>query len=411
MIHTSLSPNTEVYDLWLAFKALFFPWNWLWWKRGSYLKRFPNSFKRYLGVKHAFPFQRGRDALYVLLYAFGICEGKEVILQAYTCIVVPNAIQYTGAKPVYVDIEKDSYNINTEHLESSISNKTKAVIIQHTFGEPANIKDIREICTKHKLLLIEDCAHSLSATYHGEKVGTFGDAAMWSFGRDKIISSIWGGMITTNDDYLAEKILEIHAKLPHPSLWQIIQSLLHPLVFALIKPIYNWKLGKAFLVITQKLRVIPRVIFPFEKKGRKPQFFPQKMPNALAKLAYYQFMKLNKFHKHRQSIAKYYNKKLKDIAALNLPKSDPKNDPAWLRYTIRTSGAANLLIAARKQGIYLGDWYRQVLAPEDCLIKYFQYKEGSCPQAEKAASETINLPTHIQIDKKKASKIIELLSS
>lgn len=417
MIHTSLSPNTESDDLWIAFKQLVLPWNWFSWRKGSAVLELEQTFSEYLGAKHAFSMQRGRDALLVLLKSLGISQGDEVILQAYTCIVVPNAIQYTGAKPVYVDIEKKGFNIDPALIEAAITPQTKAVIIQHTFGEPAKIKEIKKICDESNILLIEDCAHALSARYQGQKVGTFGKAAIWSFGRDKIISSTWGGMITTEDEFLANKLGSIYEEISHPSFFQIFQGLMHPLIFAIIKPLYRFKLGKVLLVLSQKLKLVPRVIFQTEKKGKKPTFFPQQMANALAYLALNQLKKLGRFHEHRQKVAKLYAEKLKELPYVVGPSPNPfkKGEPiqcsssSHLRFPLRHPNAQSILAAAKKEGIYLGDWYTTVLAPADCQLKDFQYMAGSCPRAEKAAEEALNLPTHIQITPKKAEHVVEFL--
>jgi dTDP-4-amino-4,6-dideoxygalactose transaminase len=406
MIHISLSPNTERDDLWLATKSLVLPWNWFQWKKGADVGELEKEFKKYLGVEHAISFQRGRDALYVLLKALGISEGDEVILQAYTCVVVPNAIQYTGATPIYVDIEEGGYNIDPELLEAAINHHTKAIIVQHTFGEPANLEAIQKICKKHNVLLIEDCAHALSAEYKGKKVGTFGDAAIYSFGRDKIISSVWGGMVSTDDAELESKVKALQRELPYPTFVQTKQALIHPLLFALIKPFYRFKIGKAALLFFQKTQLIPRVIFPKEKKGMKPKFFPQQMSNILARLALHQLKKIERFKKHRLKIAERYSEAWKG-SDFGLPPANP--DAAWLRYTISTPEAGAILKKARKKGVYLGDWYRTALAPEDCPPEFFQYHPGSCPRAEKAAEETVNLPTHVQMDGGKVEEIIRIL--
>lgn len=364
-------------------------------------------------MKNAFSMQRGRDALYVLLQAMGIEKGDEVILQAYTCIVVPNAIQYTGAKPVYVDIEKKGFNIDPDLIEAAITPKTKVVIIQHTFGNPAKIAEIQKICQENSLLLIEDCAHSLSAEVNGQKVGTFGHAAIWSFGRDKIISSTWGGMITTDNDLLAKKIEESYEQIPFPSFFQVFQALMHPLIFAIIKPMYSSKIGKGLLVLSQKLKLIPRVIFRIEKMGQKPHFFPQQMSNALAHLALNQLKKLGRFHQHRKKLAMRYGEELKDMPyelPLNNPLASLKGEnSAHLRFPLRHPNAQSILQAAKQQGLYLGDWYTTVLAPADCQLKDFQYKPGSCPRAEQAAVETLNLPTHIQMTPAKVERVVEFL--
>lgn len=409
MIHTSLSPNTESDDLKLVAQWLFSPWKWMHWKKGKAIKQLEKAFAENVQVPYAISFQRGRDALTTLLKAIGIGEGDEVILQAYTCIVVPNAIQFTGAKPVYVDIEKQGFNIDPHEIEKKISPKTKAVIIQHTFGEPADLPAIQAICKKHQVLLIEDCAHALSASFQKKPLGSFGDAAIWSFGRDKIISAVWGGMATTKHEDLAKRIRKQQHRLKRPGVLQVKQALLHPLVFALVKPFYAQKWAKGLLVLTQKLKLIPRVIFPEEKQGKQVKRFPQQMANAMAAIALHQLKKLDRFHQQRRNIAHLYQNALQGNTTLELPISSEEATPAWLRYTLRHPRAQELLKKAREQEIYLGDWYTTVLAPADCALEHFQYEAGSCPRAERAAQETLNLPTHIQMSAEQVQEVVRCL--
>ncbi|MDP3975790.1 MAG: DegT/DnrJ/EryC1/StrS family aminotransferase, partial [bacterium] len=276
-------------------------------------------------------------------------------------------------------------------------------------GQAADLERIQAICKERKITLIEDCAHALSGSFQGKKLGTFGDAAIWSFGRDKIISSVWGGMVTTNSEALTEKLRSAQHRLAYPSLLQIKQALLHPLLFALIKPLYRLKLGRLMLFLFQKAKLIPLVIFPEEKKGQCPDFMPQRLPNVLAKLALHQLKKLDRFHGHRRHCAEFYHQHLQNVPGLVLPQPDPNS--AWLRYTIRCADADRLLKAARKKGIYLGDWYRSALAPEGCELGDFQYKPGSCPRAEKAARETINLPTHVQMDERRLQQVVDFVKT
>jgi perosamine synthetase len=404
MIHTSLSPNTESDDLWLAAKNLFLPWNWFFWKNGKKIRSFEAAFEKYLDVDYAISFQRGRDALLALLKSLKIGSGSEVILQGYTCIVVPNAIRYAGAKPIYVDIAESGFNTNLELIEKAITNKTRAILVQHSFGEAVEMEELQALCKKKKILLVEDCAHALSSSHQGEKLGSSGDAAIWSFGRDKIISSVWGGMVTTDREDIAEALKTFRYHLSFPSWCQIAQALFHPLFFAFIKPFYRWKIGRGLIYLAQRFKFIPKVIFPAEKLGKCPRFFPQKMPNVLAKLAHHQLKKLDCFHQHRLKCAKYYHDNLQNVQSVHLPEINEKS--AWLRYTIRTKNAQDILKSAQKNGIYLGDWYRSVLAPEGCKLESFGYEVGTCPNAEKAAEETINLPTHIQMDENKMKEVV-----
>lgn len=404
MIQTSLSPNLERDDLWLTLKSLFQPWSW---RNEQDVKYLEEEFKKKYSLPFAISFQRGRDGLLVLLQALGIGSGDEVILQAYTCLVVPNAVSFAGALPVYADVEEKGFNIDPESIRSRINPRTKAVIVQHTFGIPAQLREIQKICSEKHLFLIEDCAHGLSGSFQGKPLGSFGIAAFYSFGRDKIISSVWGGMVSTSEKVLAEKIAALRGGLPLPSFFQICQALLHPIITSIMKPFYGLRVGRLLVKFFQYLRILPLVIFPSEKKAQKPVFMPQRIPGALALLARHQLGKLDRFHEHRKEIVHQYQKALAELP-IGLPQTGNDIDPSWLRYPLLSAKAPGILKQARNEGLFLGDWYATVLAPP-CNLKDFQYEIGSCPRAEKAAQETFNLPTHIQIGSKDVQKIVKFL--
>ncbi|KKU80518.1 MAG: DegT/DnrJ/EryC1/StrS aminotransferase, partial [Candidatus Gottesmanbacteria bacterium GW2011_GWA1_47_8] len=185
MISASLSPNTEPDDVWLAIQTLFSPWKW---QNGEALLRVRQWFGGEITL-----FSSGRVSLFAILKSFEIGTGDEVIIQAFTCVAVPNSVLWSGATPVYVDID-DTCNIDPQNVEKKITNKTKAIIIQHTFGIPADLVELAKIAKKHGLLIIEDFAHSLGLHISG-------DAAFFSFGRDKVISSVWGGGAVINSKY------------------------------------------------------------------------------------------------------------------------------------------------------------------------------------------------------------------
>ncbi|MFA7169910.1 MAG: aminotransferase class I/II-fold pyridoxal phosphate-dependent enzyme, partial [Candidatus Paceibacterota bacterium] len=162
LVSISLSPNTEKDDVLLALKELFS------FKKikGKEIKEFENNLKKYFGFNHVFSLNSGRSSLMVILEALDVKEGDEIIVQAFTCNAVINPITQRGATPIYVDVD-DTLNIDVSQIEDKIGKNTKAIIIQHTFGMPANISAIKEIAEKHKLILIEDCAHALGAKYNG----------------------------------------------------------------------------------------------------------------------------------------------------------------------------------------------------------------------------------------------------
>ncbi len=411
-ISISLSPNIEKDDIILALKLIFQPWRWKQsnYKQGEKCSRpIEEEFKKYLGVKYAFAFNSGRSAYLAILNSLGLEKGKEILLQAYTCNAAINPIIWSGFNPVFIDID-ETLNLDPEDLQKKITEKNRIVIIQHTFGNPAKINEILEICRQNNLILIEDCAHCLGAKYRGQKVGTFGKAAFFSFSRDKVISSIFGGMAVTNDDEVAKKIKEFQEKWDYPTSFWIFQQLLHPiLVNYLILPFYGFfGLGKYILIGFQKLKILSKAVHKIEKQGKKPYYFPKKMPDALAVLALNQFKKLERFNKHRQEIADFYTKELKSIGGIN-----ENSEPIFMKYSILLPDYLDsdlVLKKARKQNILLDDgWRKTPIVPPDTNLEKMKYISNSCPQAEKTAKQIVNLPTHINISKKDAQKIIDLL--
>lgn len=389
VISCSLSPNVQFDDFWLAVKTLFMPW---FWKTGKANIQVENWFKEYLKVKQVALFNSGRSALFALLKSFDIGAGDEVIVQAFTCVAVPNSVLWTGAKPIYTDIDA-SFNLDPNDVIKKITKKTKVVIVQHTFGIPGQIDKLLEIAKKYKLIVIEDCAHSLGATFKGQKIGTFGDAAFFSFGRDKVISSVWGGLAIINSKYNIQNIRlkEFQKKLDYPTYFWILQQILHPILFYLILPIYNLDIGKLLLFIFQHLQLLSFPVYPEEKQGKQPVNFPKKYPNALAQLLLNQLSKLEQFNESRRETVSRYHQELINNKKFKFPLEQA--GAIYLRLPILAANRDQILARAKENGILLGNWYHNVIDPTGVDYQKINYKSGSCPKAELVARSIINLPT------------------
>jgi len=408
-ISISLSPNTENDDIRLALKLLFLSWKW---KRGNASNQLEEIFKKYLGVKYAFSFNSGRTSLMAILNSLNLKEGSEVLTQAFTCNAAVNPILWSGLNPIYVDCDKDTFNISFDDLERKITPKSGAVMVQHTFGLPADMDRIAKFAKDHSLILIEDCAHSLGAEFKDKKVGTIGDAAFFSFGRDKIISSVYGGMAVTNNDELAQKIKAYQENTKYPGFYWTAQQLLHPVLMNyLILPVYNFfGFGKILLVIFQKLRILSKAVSSKEKRSGKPYYFPRRMSNALALMAIHQLEKLGRFNDHRRKIADFYYQNLKDSEFI-LPEKIAGSKNVFLRYTVKNFEAHQIIKKAWKKNILIGDWYTSPIIPADTNLQSVKYKTGSCPNAEEDSKISLNLPTHINITINDAGKITDFLKT
>lgn len=391
IISASLSPNTQPDDVWRAIKVLCSPWIW---KSGIDEFNVRTWFSKEFDTDTVFTFNSGRTALFALLRAYGIGKGNEVIVQAFTCVAVPNSVLWAGAKPVYADIDT-SYNLDPSSIEKKITAHTKAIIVQHTMGIPAQIEKITAVAKKHKLLVIEDCAHSLGSVYKGKRLGTFGDAAFFSFGRDKSVSSVWGGAAILHVPTASQKnnMRAFHDAAPMPGARWIVQQLLHPIAFSVILPLYRMGIGKVILLGLQKLRLLSYPVYPEEKRGLKPTDFPGKYPNALARLLTLQLSKSDSYAHSRIRVAKRYTARLPALYASTFPSA--VSDAALLRYPIRVSNPARILTYAKSQGILLGNWYHHMIDPMGVDFMSVGYIQGSCPKAEAASKHIVNLPTRI----------------
>lgn len=177
---------------------------------GPNVKAFEEEAAAYLNVKHAIGVASGTDALLLSLLAAGIKAGDEVITTAFTFIATAEAIRYLGAKPVFVDIDPQTFNIDPSLIEAAITSKTTAVMPVHLFGQPVDIKAIQTVCDQHGLKLIEDCAQSFGARIHGQQTGSFGISAGFSFFPSKNLGCFGdGGLVTTQSDTVADQVRKL----------------------------------------------------------------------------------------------------------------------------------------------------------------------------------------------------------
>ena len=190
---------------------------------GRFVTEFEKRFAEFCGTKYALTCSNGTVTLHLILAALGIKPGDEVIMPTLTYIATANAVRYCGATPVFVDSEEDTFNMDPTKLEEKITKNTKAIMPVHLYGLPADMKEIQKIADKYSIPVIEDAAEAHGAEYDGEKVGSFGVAASFSFFGNKVITCGEGGMITTNDDALYQrmKLLKGQAVSPEKRYWHI----------------------------------------------------------------------------------------------------------------------------------------------------------------------------------------------
>lgn len=406
----SHSPNSDWKQQVLAASYLFFPWKWGRLRSGSDILALEKRIADIHGGGEAITFSAGREGLLAAFRALGITEGDEVIIQGYTCIVVPNAVIWSGAKPVYVDVDA-TLNLNPDLIEGQITKKTKAIIVQHTFGIPADMNTIQAIAQKHNLKLIEDCAHSLGAEYEKKLVGTFGDIAFFSFGRDKIISSISGGAVYTQNSEYAASLRQMQRQASKRSFFWIKQNLLHPLLVPwMAKLMGNSKVGGVLMLIAQKAKLLNKVYTKKELCQEVPNHEIHQLPNAMATMALQQLSSLEDNLLHRTDMANYYRHVCDELNVTY--QAVPSNtQPAYLRFTIFTDTKKDVIQRGKKAGYLLGNWYNSVVMPEPKSWEVIHLNPENLPVSKTYTEQNVNLPTSKKFNKQDVEKILRLVKN
>lgn len=327
--------------------------------QGPKVAEFEEKFAKWVGAKYAVATNSGTAALHVALLSCGIGPGDEVITTPFTFIATGNAIVYTGATPVFADIDLETYNIDPDTIEDLITDKTKAILPVQLYGQSADMDKIREIAKKHDLLVIEDAAQAHGAMYNDEKVGNMGDMACFSFYPTKNMTTSEGGMITTNNKELAEKARVFRA---HGS----------------------------------------NIKYKHDEIG-----YNFRSSDIAAAIGLAQLDKIDEFNEKRINNANYLNEGLKDVEGVITPASPENIKHVYHQYTIRvTKGNRDDWVdILTENGIGSGIHYPIPLYNQPI------YKElgftGSAPNAELAADTVISLPVHPSLSKEDLDLVIE----
>lgn len=363
---------------------------------GKEIEIFERMFSRYLGAKYCISFGRGRVALYSLLRALGVGSDDEVILPAYTCFVVPKAVYNTKARPVYVDIDPLTFNMDVERAKERITPHTRAIVPHHLFGHPVDMKPLLELAEHEGIAVIEDCAQALGAIYDNRKVGTSSDASFFSFDFSKNITTGQGGMAVTNSLEIAEKLREIRDAYPPPP-----KTYVYSIILAFIRGTYLLEpftsLTRALVgeILNTSASVASNFRYILREKSLSKMPHPNLfcLPNALAKIGVFQLQRIDDFNKRRVEIAERYNELL---TAIGVPPVYviPNASHVFLRYPLTVKRSEECRKFFQRSQVITGDWFNYVVHPQDLQREMLGYKMGSCPNAEVASRTIVNIPNH-----------------
>jgi perosamine synthetase len=332
---------------------------------GPMVKRFEGEFARFMGAKHAVAVNSGTAALHMAIAAADIKRGDEVILPSFTFVATAESVAMAGAKPVFVDIDPETYTVSPEEVEKAVSEKTKAIIAVDLYGAPADMKPLREIADKNGLKLIEDAAQAHGAVYEDKPVGAYADMACWSFYASKNMTTGEGGMITTNSDELAERLRLIRC---HGERQKYMSTTIG----------HNYR-----------------------------------MPEVEAAIGLVQLKKLPGFLARRRENAERLTAKLCGTEKLQLPKERPNCRNSWYLYTVRLKNASRqkrdaLVEQLKGKGVGAEVYYPW---PIHLMPPYRRCKRFTLTETEKASEQVFSLPIHPGVKAEQIDFIAETVLS
>ncbi len=370
---------------------------------------YERAVEEFFGSGTALAFWKGRVALYAILRALGIGEGDEVIVPGYTCVMVPGPVVYTGARPVYVDIDPQHYNMQPEEVERRISPRTKAILVQHTYGFPAPIEPIRKLADARGIAVIEDCCHTFGGRLDGQLLGTFGTAAFFSGQWNKPFSTGLGGLALVHDAALARRVRQQQESYPSPSRTAafmlasqllVYELVIYPSVTALATEVFRWLTSKGLVVGSSSTAEFD-IVMP-------PNYALRPSP-VQCRIGMCEVRRTPHNLERRKHGAGRYIAELPRLG-YSVP-SIPENwDLMLLRFPLRVANKQEALANASRYGVEIGSWFECPLHPIQTDQPAFGYNDGACPVAERAAAEVINLPTHRRVSDKDIDRTLAFVA-
>jgi len=332
---------------------------------GKEVEAFEREFADYLGIKHSIAVANGTAALDVALKSLKIGPGDEVITTPFTFIASSNSILFQGAKPVFADIDPKTFNLDPNDVLEKINKKTKAIVVVHLYGQPADMKAFKEIAEDYNLYLIEDCAQAHGAEFEGQKVGTFGDIATFSFYPTKNMTTGEGGIVVTNDDELARRA-------------DLIRNHGQP------KKYLHEELG-----------------------------YNLRMTNIAATIGRVQLRKLDEWNSKRIENARLLSEGISKIKGLEPPYVGSRVKHVFHQYVIKVEdefplSRDELMAKLREKGIGNAVHY-PIPVHHQPLYQKLSYPKNICPNAVEASKRVLSLPVHPAVSKEDIDYIIQTL--
>lgn len=355
---------------------------------GKNVLEFEKEFAEFLGVKHAISVGNGTDALVVALKAMGIGEGDEVITTPFTFFATAEAISAVGATPVFVDVNKEDFNIDATKIEEKITNKTKAIIPVHIFGQCADMDSINEIAKKHNLFVVEDACQAIGGKYKGKRIGSLGDVACFSFFPTKNLGCAGdGGMIVTDNDEIAiiARALRTHGSGENgQKAFNLLNNIEENIATSegandtVYNPLkyYNYLIG-----FNTRLDAIQAAILRVKLK------------------------EIDKWNARRREIVNEYNEAFKDVDLVT-PYCNDNIEHVYHMYILQSENREEVLTKLKEKGVATGVYYPIPLHLQK-VYKDLGYNEGDMPVSEYLSHRTFAIPVYPELNEEQIKYIID----
>lgn len=353
---------------------------------------------------------KGRVGLYGMLKSLDIKKGDEVIIPAYTCVVVPSAVLYLGAMPVYVDIDPDTYNIDTNKIEEKITANTKVIMAQNTYGLSSDIDEIKKVAHKYNLKILEDCTHGFGGSYKGVLNGKNVDAAFYSSQWNKMFSTGIGGMTITTNPQMAKDLIAFEKSLAEPSFTE--KFILRAQLFIKDTIGYSklyWSAIKLYRFLTARNIIVGSSSGDELVSTAMPDDYLKGFSEVQAKRALRELSRLNKNIEHRKKIAGCYDECLKGMD-ITPPYVPDYAEHTFTKYPILVKDRDYIFVEAEKANLPIHDWFTSPLHPvEEKLLPLWKFDKNEFPIAMTMANHVINLPTDLAVSSNMAKKVVHFL--
>lgn len=337
--------------------------------QGPRVAELEKRFTEKVGTKYCVALNSGTAAIHAGLYGLGIEQGDEVITTPFTFVATANPVIMLNAKPIFVDVDENTFNIDPKQIEGAITSKTKAILPVHLYGRCSDMDSINEVAKKHNLAVLEDACQSHNAKYKGKYAGNLADAGAFSLYATKNMMSGEGGLLTTNSEEVYERAKRFRQ-----------HGMRQSGDYAYLDLGYNYRLT-----------------------------------DVLASIALVQLDRLDKFTQKRQKNAKYLLKNISGIKGLILPNIDKDYEHCYHQFTIRITSEFPIsrdefVAKLKEQEIFSGIYYPKPLHLHPQFQK-LDYKEGDFPVAEKLAKEVVSLPIHPLLKKEDLERVVSVIKS